>query len=98
MALVPDLKDKSYDASSALLSAVSMGIEVLGTSPRGQRWNGSWWVDYQTPGAGTPVDPVPIGYMVGVILKMPPVPPPPPAMEANASQQAGYGEITGTSG
>lgn len=71
MALVPDVLNKSYDDAAVTLSRASMGINVLGTNPPDQEWNGNWLVDYQTPSPGHSIDPVPIGYMVGVILLMP---------------------------
>ncbi len=66
MAKVPNVAGMTYDKASRTLSRLGMGIRVVDTNPPGQDWDGDWYVDYQTTEPGTMV---PIGYMVGVILK-----------------------------
>ena len=73
MALVPNLtaKPDTYGEAKDKLSAVSMDIQLLGTAPPGGSANRNWVVDYQNQLEGTEYSPVPIGFVVGVILKAP---------------------------
>ena len=81
MANVPNVVGKTYDEASRTLSRLGMGLRVVETNPPGQAWDGNWYVDYQTTEPGAMV---PVGYMVGVILKVS------PPLESLGLEGAGY--------
>ena len=71
---VPNLVGNTYHKAARRLGNQCMGIEVLGTAPPGGSWDSNWTVSLQNVAGGTEVDPVPLGYVVGVILILPAVP------------------------
>ncbi len=78
MAIVPDLltNPHTYQQAKTALFEVGMDIQLLGTQPPGQAPNRNMIVWYQNQAPGTEIDPLPIGFVVGVILTAPAAPPP----------------------